>query len=616
MVNFDGMGLTEYTRKRDFKKTGDSAGKPLPKKVKGASRFVIQKHAARRLHYDFRLEMEGVLKSWALPKGLPWKRGEKHLAVEVEDHPIEYEDFEGVIPEGQYGGGTVMVWDRGTYYVYGEQPVKSLREGKLHMLLDGKKAKGEWTLVRIRGREGEKNQWLILKTGDDVKPISSKLEDQSVKTGRTMKQIADARDAEWQSNRVEDQSATSQFKARIRQAIKKKVKAELAGRGRRSRRDTLPGKTERPVGELSLSSLPAAKPRFVEPMKAKLVEKPPTTGDWIYELKFDGIRLITIKHGAKVSLLSRNQNDLSARFPEIVDVVKNLPADECVLDGEVVALDDQGRSSFQLLQAREMEGRKSPVYLYAFDLLQLDGKSLVSMPLEARKNVLEKLCAGTDDPRIRYSGAIGGDARQLLGEVQRRGLEGIICKLSNSVYEPGRRSGAWIKLKCVNEQEFVIGGYTPPQGARKYFGAILAGYYKGRDLVFAGKVGTGFTTKLLATLHKKFRAEERADCPFIDLPSKQNGQWVLGITPSMMKKIQWINPKFVAEINFAEWTRDGKSRAPVFMGWREDKKASDVIRETPDRWIRAPGKKKQLVRAFSLAHSNIKSRELISRIEA
>ncbi|HEV8419430.1 MAG TPA: non-homologous end-joining DNA ligase [Candidatus Udaeobacter sp.] len=577
------MALTEYKRKRDFKKTAEPAGKPAPKKVKGASRFVIQKHAARRLHYDFRLEMEGVLKSWALPKGLPWKRGEKHLAVEVEDHPIEYEDFEGVIPEGQYGGGTVMVWDRGTYYVYGEQPVKSLREGKLHLLLDGKKAKGEWTLVRIRGRDGEKNQWLILKTGDDVKPISSKVDDESVKTGRTMKQIGDARDAEWQSNRVDDKSATSQFKARIRQAIKKKVKGEAVRRDRRARRNNVPGEADGRLGEPSLPRLPAAKPRFVEPMKARLVEQPPTTGDWIYELKFDGIRLIAIKDRAKVSLLSRNQNDLSARFPEIVDAVKNLPADQCVVDGEVVALDEQGRSSFQLLQAREMEGRKSPVYFYAFDLLQFDGKNLISVPLEARKNVLEKLCAGADDPMVRYSGAIGGDARQLLGEVQRRGLEGIIGKLRQSVYEPGRRSGAWIKLKCVNEQEFVIGGYTPPQGARKYFGAILAGYYKGRDLVFAGKVGTGFTTKLLATLHKKFRAEERADCPFVDLPSKQNGQWVLGITPSMMKKIQWINPKFVAEIKFAEWTRDGKLRAPVFMGLREDKKASDVIRETPDR---------------------------------
>ena len=575
------MALTEYKRKRDFKKTSEPAGKPVPKKVKGASRFVIQKHAARRLHYDFRLEMEGVLKSWALPKGLPSKRGEKHLAVEVEDHPIEYEDFEGVIPEGQYGGGTVMLWDCGTYYVYGEQPLKSLREGKLHLLLDGKKAKGEWTLVRIRGREGEKNQWLILKTGDDAKPISNKLEDQSVKTGRTMKQIADARDAEWQSSRVEDQSPTSQFKARIREAIKKKAKDEPIGRDRRARRDTLPGAVRGRLGESSLPDLPSAKPRFIEPMKAKLMEKPPTTGDWIYELKFDGIRLIASKDEQKVSLFSRNQNDLSARFPEIVDAVENLSADECVVDGEVVALDEEGRSSFQLLQAREMEERKSPVYFYAFDLLQLDGKGLVLLPLEARKNLLEKLCAGIGDPWIRYSGAIGGDANQLLKEVQRRGLEGIIGKLRNSVYEPGRRSGAWIKLKCVNEQEFVIGGYTPPQGARKHFGAILVGYYKDRDLVFAGKAGTGFTTKSLAALHKKFRGEERADCPFIDLPSKQNGQWVLGITPSMMKKIHWINPRFVAEIKFAEWTRDGKLRAPVFMGLREDKKPGEVVREAP-----------------------------------
>jgi bifunctional non-homologous end joining protein LigD len=577
------MALTEYKRKRDFKKTREPAGKPAPKKVKGASRFVIQKHAARRLHYDFRLEMEGVLKSWALPKGLPWKRGEKHLAVEVEDHPIEYEDFEGVIPEGQYGGGTVMVWDRGTYYVYGEQPLKSLREGKLHLLLDGKKAKGEWTLVRIRGRDGEKNQWLILKTGDDVKPISSKLDDESVKTGRTMKEIADTRDAEWQSGRAEDQSPTSQFKARIREAIKKKrvipSEVEESSRKRSSVTSRDPSTSLRSAQDDRLTKLPSGKPRFVEPMKAKLVEKPPATGNWIYELKFDGIRLIATKGREKVSLLSRNQNDLSARFPEIVDAVKNLPADEFVLDGEVVALDEEGRSSFQLLQAREMEGRKTPIYFYAFDLLELDGKSLLSLPLEARKNVLEKLCAGAGDPRIRYSGAIGGQANQLLREVQRRGLEGIIGKLRNSIYEPGRRSGAWIKLKCVNEQEFVIGGYTPPQGARKHFGAILVGYYKDRDLVFAGKVGTGFTTKSLAALHKKFRAEERADCPFVDLPSKQNGQWVLGITPSMMKKIHWINPKFVAEIKFAEWTRDGKLRAPVFMGLREDKKPGEVIRE-------------------------------------
>jgi len=269
---------------------------------------------------------------------------------------------------------------------------------------------------------------------------------------------------------------------------------------------------------------------------------------------------------------------LAGRFPEIVEAVKNLPVRECVMDGEVVALDEQGRSSFQLLQTREMEGGKSPIYFYAFDLLQLDGKSLVLLPLEARKNVLEKLCADIGDP-IRYSGAIGGDAKALLDEVKRRGLEGIVGKQRNSVYEPGRRSGAWIKLKCVNEQEFVIGGYTPPQGARKHFGAILVGYYENKKLVFAGKVGTGFTAKSLSILHKKLQAERCADCPFVDLPLKQNGQWVQGITPSIMRKMHWVNPKFVAEIKFAEWTRDGKLRAPVFLGLREDKKHTDVVRE-------------------------------------
>jgi len=569
------MGLAEYKAKRDFRKTAEpKGGKPLPKAVRGASRFVIQKHDARRLHYDFRLQMEGVLKSWAVPKGLPWKKAEKHLAVEVEDHPIEYEDFEGIIPEGNYGGGTVMVWDRGTYYVYGEQPVKSFQEGKLHLVLDGKKARGEWTLVRIRGRDNEKNQWLILKTGANAKPISKKLEDKSVKTGRTMKQIAQDRDAEWKSNREEkDASSASTLKARI--------KAAVAGRDRPARRRITPDDPHGRPGPAVVGSqadLPASKARFIDPMKPRVVETPPTAGDWIYELKFDGIRLIAVRTGKKVSLLSRNKNELAGRFPEIAEAVKSLPARECVIDGEVVALDEEGRSSFQLLQAREMEGRKSPVYFYAFDLLQLDGKSLIGLPLEARKNVLEKLCADAGDP-IRYSGVIGLDAKTLLDEVNHRGLEGIVGKRRASVYEPGRRSGAWIKLKCVNEQEFVIGGYTPPQGSRKHFGAILVGYYENKKLVFAGKVGTGFTVEWLSILHKKFRAEERSDCPFVDLPSKQNGQWVLGITPSMMRKMHWVNPVFVCEIKFAEWTRDGKLRAPVFLGLREDKKASDVVRD-------------------------------------
>jgi bifunctional non-homologous end joining protein LigD len=572
------MGLTEYKAKRDFGKTSEPKGrKSLPKKVKGASRFIIQKHAARRLHYDFRLEMESVLKSWALPKGLPWKRGEKHLAVEVEDHPVEYADFEGIIPEGQYGGGTVMVWDRGNFSVYGEQPGKSLREGKLHMVLDGEKAKGEWTLVRIRGRDNAKNQWLILKTGDDAKPISKKMEDRSVKTGRSMEQIAKARDAEWESDRAADGSVTSQFKARIRAALKKKEDDETVEQTNRVSAARRGNRSGRPA-IASLRDLPSAKARFVEPMKAKLVEKSPTTGDWIYELKFDGIRLIVVKANAKVSLLSRNQNELGVRFPEIVDAIKDLPVRECIVDGEVVALDEEGRSSFQLLQAREMEGRTTPVYFYAFDLLQLDGKSLIGLPLDARKKVLEKLCADAGDP-MRFSDAIGDDAKPLLDEVKRRGLEGIIGKQHASVYEPGRRSGAWIKLKCVNEQEFVIGGYTPPQGARKHFGAILVGYYENKKLVFAGKVGTGFTAKSLATLYRKFQKEARDECPFVDLPSKQNGKWIQEITPSMMRKMHWVNPVFVCEVKFAEWTRDGKLRAPVFLGLREDKKPAEVVRE-------------------------------------
>ncbi len=568
------MGLTEYQRKRNFSVTAEPSGakkKPRPKRVAGASRFVIQKHDASRLHYDFRLEMEGVLKSWAVPKGIPWERGEKHLAVEVEDHPIDYEDFEGVIPAGSYGGGTVMVWDRGNYYVHGEQPLQALKEGRIHLVLEGEKLKGDWALIRTRS-EGNKNQWLLLKSDADVKAISKKRDDASAKTGRTMKQIAKDRDAEWQSNRDEPNDTQKNLRARVQKAVarkeaKPKKKVPRAAKVEKSAR-ALP------------DSLPAGEPRFIDPMKPKLVETPPEGEGWIYELKFDGFRALALKSAGKVKLISRNENDLTKKFPEIAEALEKLPCTECVLDGEVVALDEQGRSSFQLLQAREMEGYDAPLSYYVFDLLQLEGKNLGGLPLTTRKEMLRHLSAGVGEP-IRYSGELGEDARALLAEVERRGLEGIIGKRADSVYEAGRRSGAWIKLKCKREQEFVIGGYTPPAGARKHFGALLVGYYEKKKLLFAGKVGTGFDTKMLAFLHGKLQVAARDECPFADLPSKQGGQWTQGITPGMMRKISWVDPVFVCEVKFAEWTRDAKLRAPVFLGLREDKAPAEVKRERP-----------------------------------
>ena len=574
------MGLGEYERKRDFKKTAEPAGAGKARRQKArANRFVIQKHDATRLHYDFRLEMDGVLKSWAVPKGLPWAQAERHLAVEVEDHPIDYADFEGIIPEGQYGGGTVMVWDRGTYELTPPgDPVEAVRKGKLHVALHGEKAKSEWALIRIRSDQG-KNQWLLMKTAGGVKPISKKRDDQSVKTGRTMKQIAAARDAEWQSHRVDEKDS---FKGRIAKVARKaslkkkdesKIRREGRTRGKRSEK-----RFERQLGDVSLLNLPKARPHFVEPMKPKLVDHPPTTGNWVYELKFDGIRALAIKNRRAVQLISRNEKKLNDRFPEVARATADFEADECVVDGEVVAMDEEGRSSFQLLQRSELDGKDAPLAFYVFDLLQLNGRSLIGLPLTLRKELLTRLVPPSGDI-VRFSGALGTEAETLLPEIKRRGLEGLIGKQRDSVYEPGRRSGVWIKLKCVNEQEFVIGGYTPPAGARKHFGALLVGYYDKGRLLFAGKVGTGFDSKLLSTLHKQMRAGERSTCPFADLPSKQNGEWVQGITPGEMRKYSWVNPKFVCQVKFAEWTRDRKLRQPVFLGLRHDKNSREVVRE-------------------------------------
>ena len=321
-------------------------------------------------------------------------------------------------------------------------------------------------------------------------------------------------------------------------------------------------------------------PQFIEPMKARLVESPPP-GEWTYEIKFDGFRALALKHGKKVQLLSRNQKDLAAKFPDVSQAVSAMQVADAILDGEIVALDSEGRSSFQLLQAFELREKRPPIFFYVFDLVRLDGRDLKNQPLEQRKSLLEKVLQKA--PRvIRFSSSLGGEARELLKRAEAMGLEGLVGKRVGSLYESGRRSGAWIKLKVQRQQEFVIGGYTKPGGTRKYFGSVLVGFYENRNLKFCGKVGTGFNTALLRDLHTKFQTIARKDCPFVNLPEQRAGRFGAGVTNAAMKRCLWVKPKLVCEVKFSEWTRDGKLRQPVFLGLRTDKQPREVARERPD----------------------------------
>jgi bifunctional non-homologous end joining protein LigD len=312
-------------------------------------------------------------------------------------------------------------------------------------------------------------------------------------------------------------------------------------------------------------------------MKAELVEALPKGSDWIYELKFDGIRALTLKRGKDIELISRNAKDLTAKFPEVADALKNLPCKEAMLDGEIAALDEAGRSSFQLLQARELSGERPPIFYYVFDLIQLDGKDLTGVPLLKRKEMARLLLANAPDT-IRFSASIQADSDRVLNEMKARGLEGVIAKKKDSQYEIGRRSGAWVKFKWTTQQEFVIGGYSEPRGSRSHFGALVVGYYEGKKFKFAAKVGTGFDQKQLKALHQKFQKLIRPDCPFVNLPEKA-GRFGRGLTAAEMKRCTWLDPKLVCEIRFAEWTRDDHLRQPAFLGLREDKKPAEVVRE-------------------------------------
>jgi bifunctional non-homologous end joining protein LigD len=320
-----------------------------------------------------------------------------------------------------------------------------------------------------------------------------------------------------------------------------------------------------------------ARATFIEPMKARLVERP-QPGEWIYEIKLDGFRALAVKNGSDVQLFSRNQKELGGKFPEVARAIAKIKARDAIIDGEIVALEDSGRSSFQLLQAYDMGEARPPIRFYAFDLLRLNGKDLRREPLLARKALLEKLIA--DPPEgILYSDSLDSDVDDLLKQARQLGLEGLIGKRKDSLYESGQRSGAWIKLKITLEQEFVIGGFSNPQGSRKFFGSLLVGYYQKDKLFFAGKVGTGFNEKSLRALYRDLDKIRAPQCPFVNLPEKKGDRYSPGLTASEMKKCHWVEPKLVAQIRYTEWTRDGKLRHPVYLGLRADKSAREVVRE-------------------------------------
>ena len=555
--------LKEYKRKRNFAVTAEPEGRVERSKGKHG-RFVIQKHDASRLHYDFRLEMGGTLVSWAVPKGLPMVKGEKHLAVKVEDHPISYIDFEGTIPKGQYGGGTVQVWDRGTYEPLSKTPKKELEGGKLHVMLKGKKLTGEWYLVRLKS---EDNQWLIIKGGEDHKKLSKKVDSQSALSGKTMAQLAKSNHV-WQSKKVDEKNGSGSLRERLAAARESAKTPSKPAASTKAKSAAKTGATRKK---------PAMKAKFLEPMKARIENKVPP-GDWLYEIKFDGFRAVAYKEGKTVHLLSRTNHDLAEKFPDVVEAMEKLETSRAIVDGEIVALDKEGRSSFQLLQAYELGQERPPLCYYVFDLLALNGKSIRDLPLEERREKLRAILPESSD-MIRFSSSLGTDAEKLLKKAADLGLEGLIGKREGSRYEVGRRSGAWIKLKLVKEQEFVIGGYTPPGGTRQHIGALLVGVYEKGKLVYSGKVGTGYTGAVLKDLHTRFKKIATDTCPFTDLPEEREGRYGQGITASVMKKCHWLKPVLVCQVKFSEWTRDDRLRQPVYLGLREDKKAKDVVRE-------------------------------------
>src|SRR3954447_12889687 len=564
------MSLKEYKRKRHFNKTPEPAGdenRPAP-----GRHYVIQKHAASRLHYDFRLEHDGVLKSWAVPKGPSLDPSVKSLAVQVEDHPLEYATFEGIIPEGEYGGGTVMVWDHGTWEPEVD-PDKGLRTGRLKFKLNGEKLHGSWALVRMGGRAGDDGKnWLLIKHKDDAaKPLAkydvTKRKPKSVVSGRDLEEIAEDADAVWSSNRNGSKKATSNAVAKKsiarRTGAKKAVKPKSNGRA--------------PITTKELAKITGARkaafPDEFSPQLATLTGRVPSGENWLHELKFDGYRILAKIHNKKIELVTRRGNDWTDRFGSIADALSELPIKAAILDGEAVSLDSHGVSNFQQLQNSMKSGDENSLVYYVFDLPCFEGYNLSDTPLSERKEVLARVLLSANPSNtgpIRYSDHIQGAGDKVLQHACRSAMEGVVAKRADSAYHQ-YRSQDWLKVKCVKQQEFVIGGYTKPEGARVGFGALLVGYYDKGDLMYAGKVGTGFTAQTLRELLKELNSRKVDKSLFRNPPRGYKGR---GVT--------WVKPELVGEIEFTEWTSDGQLRHPSFQGLREDKPAKEVVREMPN----------------------------------
>jgi bifunctional non-homologous end joining protein LigD len=564
------MSLKEYHKKRNFRRTREPRGH-VERRQNWL--YVVQKHDASRLHYDFRLQLGGALKSWAVPKGPSLDPKVKRLAMHVEDHPVEYGDFEGTIPAGEYGGGTVMLWDRGWWEPQGD-PEQDYRAGKLKFRLHGEKLKGLWMLVRSGARTGRGNEWLLFKKTDEEardEDEGSVLEDApaSVKTGRSLDEIAAAEDAVWSSK---SERSTKTKKSRRRA----EAKPTTTGSGTPSKKQSS-HRTGRRIRKKGASELPGAVAagygavvKRIRPQLATLAAEAPAGEQWLHEIKFDGYRMICRKDGAKVQLFSRNEKDWTARFGDLVESLRELPFEQAILDGEVCALAAGGNADFQELQNAMKEGRARRIVYYAFDLLYADGFDLTKVELLPRKQFLE----ATVSSRLKgvvYSKHVMGKGPAYFKEACKLGLEGIISKRADRPYYMGR-SADWLKVKCIKREEFVIGGFTDPAGSRIGFGSLLVGYYdRQHQLTYAGRVGTGFDTRTLRELTQKLKKIKQPKSPFHNLTTRT----------AEARHAHWVRPQLVGQVEFTDWTADARLRHPSFQGLREDKPAGEVVRDRP-----------------------------------